>query len=123
MYCTDFICTYQNHEDEDEQEDIYRSQFLQAFELEEWDDDIINKMVSELFDKIKEMKEFEVIFEKLKNSKENMFFILMMGDDNLTLFKLLFKFELFHITHFILCSYFNKNVLSLSTLEVAIDKL
>jgi hypothetical protein len=120
MYCTDFICTYQNHEDEDEQEDIYRSQFLQAFELEEWDDDIINKMVAELFNKIKEMKEFEVIFEKLKNSKENMFFILMMGDDNLTLFKLLFKFELFHITHVILCSYFNKNVLSLSALEVAI---
>ena len=120
MYCTDFICTYQNHEDEDEQEDIYRSQFLQAFELEEWDDDIINKMVAELFDKIKEMKDFEVIFEKLKNSKENMFFILMMGDDNLTLFKLLFKFELFHITHCILCSYFNKNVLSLSALEAAI---
>jgi hypothetical protein len=111
MYCTDFICTYQNHKDEDEQEDIYRCQFLQAFELEEWDDAIINKMVSELFDKIKNNKEFEVIFEKLKISKENMFFILMMGDDKLTLFKLLFKFEFFYITHSILCSFFNKNII------------
>ena len=120
MYCTDFLCTYQHCQDEDEQEDIYRSQFLQAFEMEEWDDDVINKKTEELFDKIKEKDEFNVIFEKLKNSKNYVLFLWVMGQDNLTLFRLLFKYELFHLTHDALCSYFNKNVLSLSALESAI---
>jgi hypothetical protein len=120
MYCTDFICTYQNHEDEYEQEDIYRSQFLQAFDMENWEDDIINKKTEEIFNKIKDIKEFDVVFDKLKNSKSNALFLWVMGQDKLTLFKLLFKFELFHITHSVLCSYFNNNTLSLSKLEEAI---
>jgi hypothetical protein len=120
MYCTDFVCTYQNHDDADEQEDIYRSQFLQAFGVNEWDDDIINNNVNELFNKIKDVKEFGVIFEKLKKSEDNILFLLMMGDDDITVFKLLFKFELFNITHTMLCNYFNKNILSLTALEEAI---
>ena len=68
MYCTDFICTYQHCDDEYEQEDIYRCQFLQAFEMEEWDDDVINKKIDVLFNKIKDMKEFDVIFDKLLKS-------------------------------------------------------
>ena len=120
MYCTDFICTYQIDTDEDEQEDIYRSQFLQAFDMEYWDDDIVNKKTEELFNKIKDIKEFDVTFDKLKNSKSNTLFLCIMGQDKLTLFKLLFKFELFHITHSVLCSYFNNNTLSLSKLEDSI---
>ncbi len=123
MYCTDFRCTYHLCEDEDEQEDIYRCQLLQAFEMEEWDDDVINKKTDELFNKIKEIKEFDVIFEKLKNSKNYVLFLWVMGQDKLTLFKLLFKYELFYLTHEILCSYFNnndKNALSFTALENAI---
>ena len=120
MYCTDFICTYQHCVDEYEQEDIYRCQFLQAFEMEEWDDDVINKKIDDLFNKIKDMKEFDVIFDKLLKSKNYVLFLWVMGQDKLTLFKLLFKYELFHMTHDMLCSYLNKNVLSLTTLEEAI---
>jgi hypothetical protein len=47
-------------------------------------------------------------------------FLWVMGQDKLTLFKLLFKYELFHMTHDMLCSYLNKNVLSLTALEEAI---
>ena len=36
MYITDFICTYKKFEDGEEADDIYRSQYLQAFNLEEW---------------------------------------------------------------------------------------
>ena len=120
MYCTDFICTYQHCDDEDEQEDIYRSQFLQAFEMEEWDDDVINKKTEKLYDKIKDRDEFNVVFDKLKKSKNYVLFLWVMGQDSLTLFRLLFKYELFHLTHDALCGFFNKNVLSLSALENAI---
>ncbi len=120
MYCTDFICTYQHCDDEYEQEDIYRCQFLQAFEMEEWDDDVINKKIDVLFNKIKDIKEFDVIFDKLLKSKNYVLFLWVMGQDKMTLFKLLFKYELFHMTHDMLCSYLNKNVLSLTALEEAI---
>jgi hypothetical protein len=78
------------------------------------------KKTEEIFNKIKDIKEFDVVFDKLKNSKSNALFLWVMGQDKLTLFKLLFKFELFHITHSVLCSYFNNNTLSLSKLEEAI---
>ena len=42
MYSTDFICTYKMHED-DTKDDMYRLQFLQAFKLDNWDDDKIEK--------------------------------------------------------------------------------
>ena len=118
----DMICpvTNQHCDDEYEQEDIYRCQFLQAFEMEEWDDDVINKKIDVLFNKIKDMKEFDVIFDKLLKSKNYVLFLWVMGQDKLTLFKLLFKYELFHMTHDMLCSYLNKNVLSLTALEEAI---
>lgn len=121
MYCTDFVCTYHKIDDIDLQEDMYRCQFLQAFQINEWDDNIINNKIERLYKKLKNKKEFDVIFEKLKNSKDNALLIFMMGDDNLTLFKLLFKFELFFITHSMLCSYLNDKILSLSALENSIN--
>ena len=42
MYITNFACTYKLHDEED-QEDVYRAQFLQAFNLNEWDDNKINE--------------------------------------------------------------------------------
>ena len=50
MYCSNFICTYLDYKSKDDEEyiqdQLYRSQFLQAFGLENWDDDIINKTAS-----------------------------------------------------------------------------
>ena len=42
MYQTDFICTYKNIDDSSEQEDLYRIQLLQAFDIDMWDDDEVN---------------------------------------------------------------------------------
>lgn len=121
MYCTDFICTYQHSKNEDEQDYIYRSQFLQAFNLEYWDNDVINKEILELFNKIKDIDGFKNIFNKLKKSKKNGYYLLIIGHDDLTLFKLLFNYEYFYITHKVLCSYLNDNVLLISLLEELIE--
>ena len=71
MYCTDFLCTYQIHnEDEDIQEDIYRCQLLQSFGLEEWDDDIINNETTVLYNKMKDIPQMVLVFEKIKSQEE-----------------------------------------------------
>lgn len=48
MYITNFACTYKLHDEED-QEDVYRAQFLQAFNLNEWDDNKINEETDKLY--------------------------------------------------------------------------
>ena len=116
MYCSDFICTYLDYKckDDDEyiQDQLYRSQFLQAFCLENWDDDIINKKTEDIYTNYIDKKcdnIFDIIFEKLKKSKKYSYFLIMFGDDRLTLFRMLFNFDLFYYTHRILCDIINNN--------------
>jgi hypothetical protein len=51
MYIHDFICTYKSH-GEKTSEDAYRLQYLQAFGINNWDDVVIDKESTVLFDKI-----------------------------------------------------------------------
>ncbi len=48
FYQTDFICTYKRM-DEEFTDDLYQIQILQAFNLEKWDDNIINNLCFELY--------------------------------------------------------------------------
>ena len=47
-YTTNFICTYDKHDD-DINNNIYQAQLLQAFNLNEYDDDIINNKINKLY--------------------------------------------------------------------------
>jgi hypothetical protein len=124
MYCTDFLCTYQVHnEDEDIQEDIYRCQLLQSFGLEEWDDDIINNETTVLYNKMKDIPQMVFVFEKIKSQEVYQIFITFLGDDNYTLFKLLFKFELFYATHAILCYYLARGENEIVDSNILQDKI
>ena len=99
---------------------MYRCQLLQAFGLEEWNDDIINNETLVLFNKIKSVPQFLSVFEKIKSQEVYQFFLTFLGDDNYTLFKILFKFELFYATHALLCYYIN-NIENKNILEI--DKI
>jgi hypothetical protein len=124
MYCTDFLCTYQIHnDDEDIQEDMYRSQLLQSFGLEEWNDDIINEETNVLYNKIKDVPQMVLVFEKIKSQEDYQFFLTFLGDDNYTLFKLLFKFELFYATHAILCYYLARGENEIVDSNILQDKI
>lgn len=124
MYCTDFLCTYQIHnEDEDIQEDIYRCQLLQSFGLEEWDDNIINNETTVLYNKMKDIPQMVFVFEKIKSQEVYQIFITFLGDDNYTLFKLLFKFELFYATHAILCYYLARGENEIVDTNILQDKI
>ena len=49
MYQTDFICTYKLMDEEFSRNQLYRIQLMQAFNLEECDDDIVNKIIKSLY--------------------------------------------------------------------------
>ena len=98
MYQTDFICTYKQH-DEEIQEDMYRAQFLQAFDLKTWDEDKINVEIKQLYELCRKTDNFIELLTKLKNSEDLQFMISIMGKDDEILFRFLFKYELYDIAH------------------------
>jgi len=104
MYITNFVCTYKLHED-DVKEDMYRMQFLQAFNLNNWNDEEINKETLALYNLCNKTKEFTALLDKMKQSDELKLLISIMGDnDNIVVFKCLFKFELFDLAHKYFCN-------------------
>ena len=99
MYQTDFICTYKNIDDLDDQEDLYRIQLLQAFGIEAWDDATVNGITEDLFEKMSPVDGIKEIIVKCRKFPAHTMFVGMMGTDDMTVFRLLFKFELFDLMH------------------------
>jgi len=127
MYQTDFVCTYKlfNDIDENDQEQMYRIQLLQAFDLTEWNDDKINKIIEEVYFSIYRDGVFKEIFIKANKNKHinEILEIYKMNnteiesdkiaiiDQNDIIFKLLFKYEYFDLTHRCIIDYIiNKSI-------------
>jgi hypothetical protein len=127
MYQADFVCTYKLFDDIDEndQEQLYRIQLLQAFDLTEWNDDKINKIIEELYLSITLTGVFNDVFikAKLNNHINEILEIYKLSnteietdkiailDENDIVFKLLFKFEYFDLTHRCIIDYLiNKSI-------------
>ena len=106
MYICNFACTYKLH-DNDLQEDMYRLQMLQAFDLTEWDDDVIETKTKNLYNKIKNKNQLHEIITKIKESDKFSKFIAFIGDDDYDLFKILFIFDLFDLAHKCFCDICN----------------
>ena len=80
-YITDFVCTYNKMGDSDDSLIMYQIQLLQAFDLLEYNDDIINKTTHELYEKFKDNS---YIINIIKSNREYL-------DDELLLFRLCFR--------------------------------
>lgn len=93
----DFICTYQLLENYDESFMLYKIQFLQIFNIEEYDDNLINNKVENLYNKIKDN---EIIKKLIVNN--------IYHKDNLASFMLYFRYDTLHIFHKILINILNK---------------
>lgn len=63
-YQSDFICTYKLMDTPEEQEQLYRLQLLQAFNMTVWDDTKVNYILGELYKDIRNSPDFCLIFEK-----------------------------------------------------------
>ena len=97
FYDVKMICTYPEIDDE-LQDDLYRIQFLQAFKLSEWNDQIINDKIEKIFNflnnDIDVNKNIDEILSLICKSENYNSLILLFGDDKLCQFKLLFGFSI-----------------------------
>ncbi len=98
MYNSDFVCTYKSHDPED-QEAMYRVQFLQAFGITKWEDDEVSKITDELLDELKGLDDIKEILSKARESEQLQLFLTIIGNDDASVFRMLFKFELFDHLH------------------------
>lgn len=96
MYNTLLKCTYNNASDL-HQEDQYRTEFLSAFNLEEFEDKEINQEVSILFERLKHSPEFT----KCMTKSAAIFF----SEDLQTGLMGLFAFDFFYLAHPCICEF------------------
>jgi hypothetical protein len=145
MYQTDFVCTYKLLKSRILQEQLYRIQLLQAFDLEQWDDEKINTMTTDLYNNLADKEPFIQILSKANENKQikEMLDLFAYANGNSTanstangtangtanntannidndlVFRLLFKFEFFDLFHRCLVDYLLHSDLN----EVYLNKL
>ena len=133
MYQTDFICTYKLMDDEFSRNQMYRIQLMQAFNLEECDDDIINKIIKSLYIRFEGLDRFNTILDTaMTNTYLIEIFNVFDGNDknaNKAVYKkeffftLLFNYEHFDLLHWCICDQINKGMIMNETYEKIINKL
>ena len=122
MYDDGFICTYKLR-DEEYQEALYRSQFLQAFKMKMWDDKLVEERILKIYEQINETPCIQYLINQAKKSKHLEMLVLFCGDDDFTIFKMLFKYELFDATHKCICDALNKGSISQSNKDYFLQNL
>lgn len=92
MYNTTFLCTYKLHDDEDDQDTLYRHEYLYAFGLKEYDSDVIVETLDNIYQKLKDNKDFIEIAESHYhfNSENKNYEIIL---------QFLFSFHTFDLFH------------------------
>jgi hypothetical protein len=132
MYQHDFICTYKMMNEQEDQEQLYRIQLLQAFDLEQWNDGKINSILEELLQSLSSSSEFKVLMDKAKENKnfidvlENVeLFDEDVIDDNSNeiIFKMLFTYDYFDLIHRCLCDYLTIKTITQTHLNALINVL
>ena len=105
-YDYNFLCTYQLLDDKDDSTLCYQLQFLQAFNMPDYDSVQIEKITKNLYEELKDDPTFIRLINKLKNSVENNInyagFLNGTCENSLTdddIFCFVFCYEYFHKFH------------------------
>lgn len=107
MYQSDFICTYKLMDNDIDQEELYRIQLLQAFDLNDWDHDKINSTILELYDMLYLTDEYKDLLVKARKNANVVEILNTLSlhdseikncDDDI-IFQLLFQFDFFDFNH------------------------
>ena len=107
MYSSDFICTYKLH-DKDDQIHIYRIQLLQAFNMTDYDEKKLETNINTLYTEVKENQFVCELLDVLLECSKYKMFSDVVNNDKLAIFKILFSYDFFDLTHRCLCDLFNK---------------
>ncbi len=115
MYNTLLKCTYNNTSDVD-QEDQYRMEFLNAFNLEEFEDRQINQEVSDLFERVKKSPELTKCMTKSAAGFGNSEFLQvgLMG---------LFAFDYFYLAHPCICDFLETGTITEQNINALLSAL
>lgn len=113
MYNTTFLCTYKLHDDEDDQDTIYRHEYLYAFGLKEYDSDKIMKTLEYIYEKLKTNADFIEILEshyqyRSNNNNKNYEIVLQF----------LFSFHTFNLFHACLTHLLSDNISRVGDVDV-----
>jgi hypothetical protein len=92
MYNTKFLFTYKLHDNEDDQDTMYRHEYLYAFGLKEYDSDIIIKTLEYIYKKLKDNPHFIEIIESHPHYNSN-------NKNHEIILQFLFSFHTLHIFH------------------------
>lgn len=122
MYNTKHICTYYDDDifdnelnvisDNDKEfvkNALYRNDILYIFELEDFDLDVINDKLDDLYEKIKECNELNSILKKASN--------IYLSEDLQMGLLLLFTFDFLYLAHPCISEYLEKKTISKENLD------
>jgi hypothetical protein len=116
MYNTKVICTYNtpevfldtdnitNREKEFIRDTIYRQEILDIFELEEYDENELNKIIFELYDKLKNCDDLQHCIKKIAEK-------ILYANNNLG-FVLLFSYDYMYLTHICISEFIENGKIS-----------
>ena len=119
IYNNEFICTYKSLKDEYSSNLCYQIQLLQAFNMEQYDEFILQQNIKKTFYFMGENEELKVIYEILSKKNSHFEFMkeLILNDKtnkespeeilNMFFFQLLFSYDYFDIMHKCLSKYLN----------------
>ena len=121
MYNTDFICTYKLMGSEEDCKLMYQIQLLQAFGIDQMNEEIVNLELCKLFDKIKNCNTLSLIMEKYSKSEYIANIIKSLKpseeDGRAFIFTVLFQYDYFDLIHKSLCEFLNTGIISDKTAE------
>lgn len=114
MYNTRLKCTYNNASDVD-QEHQYRIEFLNAFNLEEFDDKQINQEIDALFERLKTSPELTACMTKSA--------AIFFSEDLQTGLMGLFAFDFFYLAHPCICDFFEIGTIAEQNINALLSAL
>lgn len=116
-YHADFICTYKLMDNDDDRNDLYQIQILQAFGLRHFNEDEMSENVLQLYHQLKDCNEIQEILEEgvKANPQMNMTHAIM--------FICLFSYDFFDLFHKCLIDYFTTGSILEESKRDMIDKL
>jgi hypothetical protein len=117
IYHADFICTYKLMDDDDDRNFMYQIQLLQAFGMQNFDENEMSENVLQLYHELKNCNEIEEILEEGVKANPQ------MKMTNVIMFMCLFSYQFFDLFHKCLIEYFTTgSILEKSKCEI-IDKI
>ena len=115
-YATDFVCTYHLIDDPDDSDNLFKLQFLQAFnagsitQSDECLEDIFNNVnvtTNKLYELYKKNEQIKKLLHTIKLSNNTMSTFAGDEENEFLNFQFCFSYSYFYITHKILCSLIN----------------